>query len=130
MSVTDALDALRSELPGCALVAYADLKSKLVLSTSSAAHRGQEELDRLSSAAQLVLDGQVAEGAATVWAEAQAEAPADVAMLLSATDARVFLRAHGDAPEVLICFCAPDSDLARVVVEGRAALKRIEEAAS
>lgn len=130
MSVTDALDAMRSELPGCALVAYADLKSGLVLSTSAAALPGQEELDRLSGAAQLALDGGVAESAAAVWSKTADNAPADAALLLTGTEARVFLRAPGAAPEALICVCAPDGDLTRAVSAGRATLARILDHAS
>lgn len=128
MSVTDALDALRSELPGCALVAYADLKSKLVLSSSAIGQTGQEELDAQSNVAQLVLDGVVAEGAGAVWSAMSPEAPADVAMLLTGRDARVFIRAAGDAPETLICVCAPDSDLAEVVAKGRKTLTVVQGA--
>ncbi len=128
MSVTDALDALRSELPGCALVAYADLKSKLVLSSSAVGQTGQEELDTQSNAAQLLLDGVVAEGAGAVWSATAPDAPADVAMLLTGQTARVFIRASGDAPETLICVCAPDSDLAAVVAKGRQTLSVVQEA--
>ena len=127
MSVTDALDALRSELSGCALVAYADLNSRLVLSTSAAGHPGQEELDALSSAAQLVLAGAVAEGGAPVWG---GDSPADMAMLMTGSEARVFLRAADAAPEALICVCAPNVDLAQVVSMGRATLTRIQGEAS
>ena len=130
MSVTEALDAMRSELPGCSLVAFADLKSRLVLSTSAAGSPGQEELDVLSGAAQLALNGAVADSAAPVWAGVDAEAPAATAMLLTGTEARVFLRAPGQAPEALICVCAPDIDLARVVDTGRATLSRIQGEAS
>lgn len=126
MNVTDALDAMRSEIAGCSMVAFADLKSQLVLSVSALGQPGQEDLDALSNAAQLMLDGVVAEGARTVWAEADAEAPADAAMLLTEADVRVFLKAPGGAPEALICVCASDSDLDRVVQQGRETLARVQ----
>ena len=126
MSVTDALDAMRSEIPGCSLVAFADLKSQLVLSASALGQPGQEELDALSNAAQLVLEGAVAESAATVWSDANPDAAAETAMLLTEAEARVFLRASGGAPEALICVCGPDSDLDLVLQQGRATLARIQ----
>ena len=126
MSVTDALDAMRSEIPGCSLVAFADLNSQLVLSASSLGQPGQEELDALSNAAQLVLNGTVAEGAATVWTDTHPDAAAETAMLLTEAEARVFLRAPGGAPEALICLCAPESDLELVLDKGRATLARIQ----
>ncbi len=130
MSVTDALDAMRSDIPGCSLVAFVDLKSKLVLSTSAAGQPGQEVLDALSGAAQLTLDGIVAEGAANVWAESDPDAKADTAMLLSEAEARVFLRSPGAAAEALVCVTAPSSDLEQVVARGRNALAQILDAST
>ena len=125
MSVTEALDAMRSELSGCSLVAYTDLSSALVLSTSAIGQPGQEELDKLSGAAQLALTGILAEGASSVWTANDPKAEAETAMLLTDTEARVFIRSPGDAPEALVCICAPDSDLNAVVDCGRATLTRI-----
>lgn len=124
MSVSEALDDLRSEIPGCSLVAFADLSSKIVLTASAAMKPAREELDALSVAAHLALDGAVAEGAAAVWSDT-AEALAETAMLLSANEARVFMRSPGENPEALICVCAPDCNLETVVDCARTALKRI-----
>ena len=124
MSVSDALDALRSEIPGCSLVAFADLSSKIVLTASSASKPAREELDALSVAAHLTLDGAVGEGAAPVWAN-QSDALPETAMLLSASEARVFMRPPGENPEAIICVCAPDCDLEAVVDCARTTLKRI-----
>ena len=125
MDVTDKLDALRSELPGCQLVAFADLGSKLVLCTSAAAKPGQEELDHLSEQAQVALDGAVAEGAAPVLRGGDGDRRAGTAVLVSGHDAKVFLRAPGELAEALICVCAPDADLRKVVDCGRSALDGI-----
>ena len=122
MSVSDALDTLRSEIPGCSLVAFADLSSKIVLTASSATNPAREELDALSAAAHLVLDGAVADGAAPVWGQ---ETAAATAMLLSGSEARVFMRSPGANPEALICVCAPDCNLEMVVDCARETLKRI-----
>ena len=124
MSVTDALDAMRTEVSGCSMVLYADLKSGLVLSTSAIGQPGQEELDAQSGAAQIALDGLLAEGARPVWAET-GDAAVEIACFLTGNDARVFLRSPGDAPEALICLCAPDADLDVVVDCGRRTLADI-----
>ncbi|WP_413718020.1 hypothetical protein [Silicimonas sp. MF1-12-2] len=125
MDVTETLDAMRSELPGCSLIAFTDLGSKLVLCSSSAGKPAQEELDSLSELAQTVLDGIVAEGAAPVLENGDGDRRAGTAMLLSGTDAKVFLRAPGDAAEALVCVCAPEADLRKVVDCGRSALDTI-----
>jgi hypothetical protein len=125
MSVSEALDSLRSEIPECSLVAFADLSSKIVLTASAAMKPAREELDALSAAAHLALDGAVAESAAAVWSSSAADATAETAMLLSANEARVFMRSPGENPEALICVCAPDCDLERVVDCARTTLTRI-----
>ena len=124
MSVTDALDAMRTEVSGCSMVLYADLKSGLVLSTSATGQPGQETLDAQSGAAQIALNGLLADGARSVWAEV-ADVPPEVACLLTGNEARVFLRSPGEAPEALICICAPDVDLDTVVDCGRRTLAGI-----
>ena len=63
MDITAELDAMRADVRGCALVAYTDLASQLVLCTSAASKPVQEEMNALSQAAQLTLDGAYAEGA-------------------------------------------------------------------
>ena len=122
MDVTEKLDAMRSELPGCSLIAFTDLGSKLVLSASSAGKPAQEELDRLSELAHVMLDGAVADGAAPVLERAEGDTRAGTAMLLSGSDAKVFMRAPGEAAEALVCVCAPEADLRKVVDCGRSTL--------
>jgi len=125
MTVNEALDNMRAELPGCSLVAFTDLSSQLVLCASSAGRPAQEELDALSRAAQVALNGAVADGAGALWDKEASGEPAETAMLLTGAEARVFLRSSGDAPEALVCVCSADADLSAVVDSGRAALDRI-----
>ena len=125
MDVTETLDAMLSEIPGCSLAAFTDLGSKLVLCGSAAVKPAQEELDRLSELAQVMLDGPIAEGAAPVLENGDGDRRAGTAMLLTEVQARVFLRAPGEAAEALVCVCAPDTDLGKVVDCGLSALDRI-----
>lgn len=122
MDITAELDAIRAEMQGCTLVAYADLSSQLVLCTSAAAKPAQEEMNALSKAAQLALDGAYAEGAAPSW---NATAPAELSVLMTGSEARLFLRAPENPVEALMCVCAPDTDLEAAVTQARAALARI-----
>ncbi|MEL7150688.1 MAG: hypothetical protein AAGK71_08140 [Pseudomonadota bacterium] len=122
MDITAELDAMRADVRGCSLVAYADLTSQLVLCTSAAAKPAQEEMNALSQAAQLALDGAYAESAAPSWG---GQAPAEVSVLMTGSDARLFLRAPENPAEALMCVCAPDTDLEAAVTQGRATLQRI-----
>lgn len=125
MTVSEALDAMRLEVAGCSLVAYTDLSSELVLCASTAGRPAQEELDALSHAARIALDGTLAEGARPLWDDEAPGAPAETAMLLTGAEARVFLRSSGEAAEALACVCSADADLGAVVDCARTALDRI-----
>lgn len=124
MNVTAELDEMRSGLLGCSLVAFTDLSSQLVLCASAAAKPVQEELNALSKAANLALDGTIAQSAMPVWTEGD-EAPAETAVLLTGSEVRVFLRSPKKPNEALVCVCAPDIELDAVVETGRSTLDRI-----
>ena len=125
MDVTETLDALRAELPGCSLVAFTDLGSKLVLCSSAVGKPAQEELDHLSELAQIMLDGPVAEGAEPLLQGAEGDTRAGSAVLLSEEEAKVFLRAPGDVAEALVCVCAAEVDLRKVMDCGQSTLASI-----
>ena len=125
MDVTETLDAMRADVPGCSLIAFTDLGTRLVLSSSAAAKPAQEDLDQLSSMAQTLLQGTLSEGAASLLETGEGDTRAGVAFLLSISDAKIFLRAAGESPEALVCVCAPDADLEKVVDCGRSTLARI-----
>ena len=127
MTVSEALDTLRSDVPGCTIAAFADLSSRLVLTSSASSKPMQDELNSLSAAAAEALDGALAEGSGPIWGGDGTDKP-DVAMLLTGQEARVFLRSPDNVAEALVCVCAPDSDIAAVLNSGREALQRIVEA--
>ncbi|MEM7752155.1 MAG: hypothetical protein AAF230_02010 [Pseudomonadota bacterium] len=122
MDITAELDAMRADVQGCALVAYTDLSSSLVLCTSAASKPVQEEMNALSQAAQLALDGAYAEGAAPHWGGSP---PAEVSVLMTGAEARLFLRSPNNPAEALVCVCAADIDLDAAVRQAQATLQRI-----
>lgn len=124
MNVAAELDEMRSEISGCTLVAFTDLSSQLVLCASAASKPVQEELNALSKAANLALDGAFAEGAAPLWSNG-GEATAETAVLMTVSEVRVFLRSPVKPNEALVCVCAPDTELDAVVDSGRLTLGRI-----
>ena len=126
MTVDEALETLRSEIPGCTLVAFADLSSRLVLSSSSVSQPAREEVDALSDAVYQALDGALAEGAQPMWNDEAAKP--GMAMLLTSSEARVVLRSTTAANEALICVCEPNADFRHVLNCGRQALDRIAAA--
>jgi len=121
MDVTEVLDELRADVEGCDLAAFADLNTSMILCVSSATRHAQEELDALTETAAAVLDGSVAEGAEAFLDGSKAQA----AITMTPVDVRVYLRASPAQSEALICLCAPDADLAKVVARGTTTLAAI-----
>ena len=114
MDVTQELDGFRSKVAGCDLAAFADLNTCMILCVSSARRHAQEDLDALTQTAAVVMTGPVAESAAALL-DGQ---PALSAITTTQVDTRVYLRAAATDSEALICVCAPDADLAKVVEYG------------
>ncbi|NNJ67382.1 MAG: hypothetical protein HKP54_05025 [Boseongicola sp.] len=121
MDVTEALDRFRADAEGCDLVAFADLNTSMILCVSASTRHAQEELDALTEAASAVLDGAVAEGALNLIGGSKPQ----TAITMTPVDVRVYLRTSKAHSEALICLCAPDADLAKVVALGTAALASI-----
>lgn len=121
MDVTKELDCFRAKVEGCDLAAFADLNTRIILCVSSASRHAQEELDTLTQTAAIVLGGAVAEGAEALLDDQKALS----AITMTQVDARVYLRATASDNEALICVCAPDADLAKVMAVGTATLGHI-----
>lgn len=123
MDVTKELDALRAEVAGCELVAFADLSSEMVLCVSSASRHAQEEIDALSvAAATLLQEGISAEVGAFTGEGGNAMGGA---ITMTADQVRIFLRSSQEANEVLCCLCAPNVEVHKIMDCGRSVLDRI-----
>lgn len=116
----DLLEALRTGVPGCQMVAFADLSAGLVLSVSVARKRPQEELDALCSAASDILDGAQAQSAARALA-----GPVDLAVALHAGRTLAVLRSPTDPVEALICTGTPEMRPAEALAGARRTLAAI-----
>lgn len=122
MDVTKELDAVRTEVSGCDLVAFADLSSGMVLCTSADQRPAQEDLEALCDAATASLDGELAGGASAM---VEADGDINIAMTFHPGAAHVFLRSQSERNEALCCVCAANVDIAKIVDCGRSALNRI-----
>jgi hypothetical protein len=125
MTITEELDAVRAAVPGCLMVAYADLSSGLMLCVSSARRQKQEALEALCATASDLLDGAAASRAAETIGEAPAEA-IDEAVSLAPGATLAFLRSAADPVEALCCIGTADMDVGALLTEARGAMGRIE----
>jgi hypothetical protein len=119
MSIAEDLDRLRQAVPGCEWAAYADLSSGLVLSVSASRRPPQEALDALPRRAADLLGAPAA--AAVLEAGSLTEA-----LDLSPDRTATFLRSQAEPVEVLCCVGSTGMDVAGLLAEARAALRRID----
>lgn len=106
------LRQLRKRLADCDLLIYADIASNTVLAHDSRLSHPQEQLDSICAVARAFLS-------------APRLASHDLtseSVLQTPTTTRVFLRAHADPNEALICVCGPKVDVEQVMREMNAAL--------
>lgn len=122
-TIAGRLDGLRQEIPGCRLVALADLSSGLVLVASSAERQSQETLEALTLSASEALNGAAAQGAL------QLIGPVDEAAVLSSRSVRAFVRSPDDPAEVLCCVGGPEVDVGALILASRRVLAALGGAA-
>ena len=115
--VVDELDALKNGDAACEMIAFADLSTKMILVTDSAASRPREVLDALCHEAATLLGGRNAPILGTK--------PVNSAIWATQSSVRVFLRAPGEPNDVLCCICAPNVNVGKFVARAAQCLDRI-----
>ena len=118
--MSNRLDALRSGVPDCQTVAFADLSAGLVLSVSAARRQPQEEMDALCALASALLDGAPAQGAAQTLG-----ARVDFAVVLQPGESLAVQRSAADPVEALACLGSGALDPAGMITAARATLAGI-----
>lgn len=123
MSMTEQLDGIRSAVPGCTEVAFADLSAGLVLCVSADRRPPQEAMDALCALAGDLLDSADSDRAAGLIATPSGRLTEAVAMVPGQTLA--FLRSAADPVEALCCVADASVDLDRLLTWGRQTLEEI-----
>ena len=121
MTISERLDSLYAEHPGCRLAAFGDLRTRLVYRTAGQADCPQEVLDQVSGAAARAftlcdqlpgLDG----------------AEADRVVFLAPTEVRIVVRADTETPDFIFCLCDTAADHAGIAQAARAVLQDMAKA--
>lgn len=124
MGISHHLDTLRAEAAGCVLVAYADLRTKLVLEVSAEKSRPQEELDAMCVQAANCFDD-------LDFLSAEINAPDLIdpsstrAIVMTPNEARVFVRVQNDETEFLCCVCESSDQIDAISHAANRALQDI-----
>ena len=110
MSILGQLDALRQDLPGCSLVAFADLRTRLVLTVSADNSRPQEQLDEMCfQAANCFEDSDTLVSA--LKTDGQGDQMCTESIVLTPVETRVFIRNPDGEGEALCCICQPTAKI-------------------
>ncbi|MDU8927835.1 hypothetical protein RXV86_10610 [Alisedimentitalea sp. MJ-SS2] len=123
MSIAASLDDLRRDNPGCSLVAFGDLGTRLVLRASSDAPCAQEHYDRICAQAAQVFSS------CDVVAEASGHSCKDAtaATMLTQTETRIFVRSPADKVDFICCVCEPGHSSDAITSMAATALREISQ---
>jgi hypothetical protein len=121
VGVTESLGAVVKAFPQARLVAFADLSSRMILSSAGGLRTTQEHLDRLCNQARASFDDPLFSLSVGAFGEPHG------AVVLGSDGVRVFLRSEFEPADALCCICDPAIDLAAFVAKIRETLESITQ---
>ena len=122
MGVNESLGAVTKAFPQARLVAFADLSSRMILSSVGSLATTQEHLDRLCDQARASFDDPLFSLSVEAFGEPQG------AVVMGADAVRVFLRSDTEPSDALCCICDHSIDLVAFVAKIRDTLESITHA--
>lgn len=121
MGVSESLGAVVKAFPQARLVAFADLSSRMILSSSGALRMTQEHLDGLCNQARASFDDPLFALSVEAFGEPHG------AIVMGADTVRVFLRSEEEPADALCCICDHSIDLGAFVTKIRETLESITQ---
>ncbi len=122
MGVTESLGAVVKAYPQARLVAFADLSSRMILSSAGTLSTTQEHLDRLCDQARASFDDPLFALSVEAFGEPNG------AVVMGPENLRVFLRSETEPADAMCCICDHGIDLPAFVAKIRSTLESITHA--
>lgn len=119
MGVAENLGAVVKAFPQARLVAFADLSSRMILSSAGSLSTTQEHLDRLCDQARSSFDDPLFSLSVEAFGEPHS------AVVMGADALRVFMRSDTEPADAICCICDPGIDLGAFVARIRDTLESI-----
>lgn len=119
MGVAESLGAVVKAFPQARLVAFADLSSRMILTSVGPMATMQEQLDRLCNQARTCFDDPLFALSVEAFGEPHA------AVVMGPSGLRLFLRSESEPADALCCICDPGIDLPAFVSKIRDTLDSI-----
>ncbi|WP_374429221.1 hypothetical protein [Tabrizicola sp.] len=120
--MTESLGAVVKAYPQARLVAFADLSSRMILSSAGTLSTTQEHLDRLCDQARASFDDPLFALAVEAFGEPNG------AVVMGPENLRVFLRSETEPADAMCCICDHGIDLPAFVAKIRSTLESITHA--
>lgn len=121
MGVPETLGAVVKSFPQARLVAFADLSSRMILSSAGSLRTTQEHLDRLCDQARASFDDPLFSLSVEAFGEPHG------AIVMGSDSVRLFLRSEFEPADALCCICDHSIDLAAFVAKIRETLEGITQ---
>lgn len=121
MGVNETLGTVVKAYPQARLVAFADLSSRMILSSSGTLSTTQEDLDRLCDQARASFDDPLFSLSVEAFGEPNA------AVVMGPQSVRIFLRSETEPADALCCICDHGIDLPAFVTKIRDTLESITQ---
>lgn len=119
MGVSEGLGAVVKAFPQARLVAFADLSSRMILTSAGPMSTTQEHLDRLCNQARTCFDDPLFALSVEAFGEPHA------AVVMGSSSLRLFMRSEAEPADALCCICDPGIDLPAFVSKIRETLESI-----
>jgi hypothetical protein len=119
LGVSESLGAVVKAFPQARLVAFADLSSRMILSSSGTLRMTQEHLDGLCNQARACFDDPLFALSVEAFGEPHG------AIVMGSDTVRVFLRSEEEPADALCCICDHSIDLPAFVAKIRETLESI-----
>lgn len=123
VTMSEELATLRDRVPGCSIVAFADLSTGMVLASSTAEKTTQERLDALCANGREALLGAVAQSLAAEFG-AGSDSRLHVAIRAGGGSLACFVLAPQPAQEALCCVVSTYAPLDTLIAAATALLER------
>jgi hypothetical protein len=122
LGVTESLGAVVKAFPQARLVAFADLSSRMILSSAGTLSTTQEHLDKLCDQARASFDDPLFSLSVEAFGEPNA------AVVMGPENLRFFLRSETEPADAMCCICDHGIDLPAFVAKIRTTLESITHA--
>jgi hypothetical protein len=119
LGVAEGLGAVVKAFPQARLVAFADLSSRMILTSAGPMSTTQEHLDRLCNQARTCFDDPMFALSVEAFGEPH------TAVVMGPTNLRLFMRSETEPADAFCCICDPGIDLPAFVAKIRETLEGI-----